>query len=101
MTITETPITDLPSLDVEMTPRQIAVHALRTTTRKQCWGLLELGERRCALGVIAEALGFPLVYAYRLIEDALRCGLGFQIERLNDQERKSFAEIADWLEAQP
>jgi hypothetical protein len=49
--------------------REKIVLALTTTRREQCTRWYGLGEKRCANGVIAEALGVPLFAGIGHIED--------------------------------
>ena len=86
--------------------RTIAVHALRTTTAHQITTrCADHSGGRCAVGVIAEALGCNvldmMVDPYGIVE-----GYGIphaEVYQMNDGHcaPQTFAQIADWLETLP
>jgi len=92
-----------------------AVHALRTTTAPQIKGMpSDEDGGRCALGVIAEELGWDAA-PYNIdnwaeaLNVTMAAGIPYRIAPMNDGwiteggavggRRYTFAEIADWLEA--
>ncbi len=89
-------------IDKKLKRRWVA--ALRGGSYEQvfgnCWdgSALDLAppdNKRCALGVLYSILGITRIYHDHLQVDPQTL---MQIVRLNDVERKSFDEIADWIE---
>ena len=91
----------MPTVKQELKPSQI----LRQTTMIQHFGSYGNGNNVCALGAIARFLGWngtyddpsnvPTGYIITLIPNACIRGT---VSRFNDDDHKSFSEIADWLE---
>jgi hypothetical protein len=71
--------------------------ALRSGNYQQCVACLDDDEGgHCALGVLLAATGARMTY--RPLNEIMTYELQTAIEQLNDSERKSFHEIADWIE---
>lgn len=100
--------------DVTLTDefREFCVAALTSTSRKQCTRAAGRGELRCALGIISEAAGHPLVgcacceelvvneEGYEWLRNSLPRRLREAIPHWNDYMKLNFDEIAkkikDW-----
>lgn len=77
------------------------IAALRSGYYQQCYGQIEDGDKRCAGGVLVEvmrettgdyaisSLGMNMSTYYRMKYDVID---------MNDNQRKTFPEIADWIE---
>lgn len=93
------------SMDPELKAKW--VEALRSGEYKQCRGKFEFAGKFCCLGVLCIAAGKPTTDEgagnWEYVRSAL--GKGFDphiLARMNDGnhgKRFSFAEIADWIEA--
>jgi len=87
--------------------RTIAAHALRTTTATQITAVCaDTHGGRCAVGVIAEAFGCNVtawdVDPYWCVEElGIRWRRIYQMNDGAGGQRRTFAEIADYLEQQP
>lgn len=81
--------------------RDKAIHALRNTDIKQCTGTYYREDgRMCALGILGHACGLdPVNMHVGMLEDiGLPPQVCDEVSNLNDTQRLTFPEIADWLE---
>jgi hypothetical protein len=97
-------------MDAELKKRWVA--ALRSGEFKQGRGLLRDGDQYCCLGVLCSVAGIPISEdgsdaltddgksgAYAPIRDVLgEKASPFDLAMMNDMDRKSFAQIADYIE---
>lgn len=78
------------------------VAALRSGKYKQTTGALFRGEACCCLGVLCRVAGVESLAVPAMTDIWERRPykrIGYDLVGMNDNERRSFAEIADWIEA--